>query len=190
MDLKRDEFVVSYDADQLTEAKLIETTKETGFTARVIPNSEIDDPLFFREALAKARRDNKPLVLDFTASWCEPCKRMIRETFPHPKVAPLLERSILVKVDTDEFPAFAKKFGAVALPDIRFLSTQLRELRKFLDFQEPDTFAPALEKLLQQVAAGALSDKIVLLSETEHELKEAFNRDVGSVRLILVLSPT
>ncbi len=104
MDLERDEFVVSYDAVRATEAKLIATIKQTGFSARVIPASELDDPLFFREALAKARRENKPVVLDFTAAWCEPCQRMLRETFPHAKVAPLLARSILVKVDADAYP--------------------------------------------------------------------------------------
>ena len=37
---------------------------------------------------------------------------------------------------------------------------------------------------------AGISDKLIALSDAERELKEAFNRDVGNVRLILVLSPT
>lgn len=190
MDLERDEFVVDYDAARTTENKLISTSKQAGFTARVVPNSELDDPLFFREALAQALREKKPIVLDFTASWCAPCQRMLDETFPDPKVAPLLERSVLVKVDADEYPALAKRFGAVALPDVRFFSPEGQELRRFLDFQGPDAFAQALDGLLKKVAAGDIGDNLIILSDEERELKEAFNRDVGNVRLILVLSPT
>lgn len=190
MDLERDEFVVDYDAARTTEDKLIATSKQAGFPARVVPTSELDDPLFFREALAKARQENKPIVLDFTASWCAPCQRMLKETFPHPKVAPLLERSVFVKVDADEYPALAKRFGAVALPDVRFLSSDGKELRRLEGFQGPDAFAQALDGLLKQVDAGALSENLVVLTDGELELKEAFNRDVGKVRLILVLSPT
>jgi len=155
-----------------------------------MPNSELEDPLFFREALAKARRENKPIVLDFTASWCAPCLKMIHETFPNPKVAPLLKRSVLVKVDADEYPALAKLYNAIALPDIRFLSPEGKELRRFLDFQGPDAFAQALDGLLKQFAAVEISDKLIELSDDELELKEAFNRDIGNIRLVLVLSPT
>ncbi len=190
MDLARDEFVVDYDASRTTEGKLIATSKQAGFRARVVANAEQDAPLFFREALAKARREHKPIVLDFTASWCDPCQRMLRETFPAPMVAPLLERSVLVKIDTDEYPALAKRFGAVALPDLRFLSPDAQELRRFQGFQGPDVFAKALYGLLKEVAAESIGDNLIALSEGERELKEVFNRDVGNVRIVLVLSPT
>ena len=191
MDLKRDEFVVKYDTSQAEEADLIATIEKQGFTARVVPTAVADqDPQFFRDALAKARREQKPIVLDFTASWCGPCQRMLRETFPAPKVARLLERFIFVKVDTDKHPALANKFGAVGLPDVRLLSPQGEELRRFRDFQGSDAFAESLDNLLAEVAARQTAGKLIALSDGEQELKQAFNRDVGNVRLLLVLSPT
>ncbi len=191
MDLERDEFIVSYDASRATQADLIATIEQEGFPARVASTAQdVEEPHFFREALAKAQRERKPVVVDFTASWCVPCQRMLRETFPDPKVAPLLDRCVFVKVDTDEYPALAQRFGAVALPDVRLLSPNGQEIRRLRDFQGPDAFAQALDELLAEVAAGATSDKLIALSDGERELKEAFNGDTGKVRLVLVLAPT
>jgi thiol:disulfide interchange protein DsbD len=191
MDLERDEFVVNYDASQATESDLVATIKQEGFTARVEATAQaVEAPAFFREALAKARSENKPIVLDFTASWCAPCQRMLRETFPNEKVARLLEQFVLIKVDTDEHPALANKYGAVGLPDIRLLSPAGKERRRFRDFQGPDVFALALDHLLGEVATNLTSGKLISLSDGEHQLKHAFNRASGNVRLVLVLSPT
>jgi thioredoxin-like negative regulator of GroEL len=115
---------------------------------------------------------------------------MLRETFPDERVAPLLERFELIKVDTDEHPALANKYGAVGLPDVRLLSPSGEELRRFRDFQRPDAFALALDEVLAEVAADSSGDGLIALSEGEQELKDAFNHDPGSVRLILVLSPS
>ena len=191
MDLERDEFVVNYDASQATESDLVATIKQEGFTARVEATAQaVEAPAFFREALAKARSENKPIVLDFTASWCAPCQRMLRETFPNEKVARLLEQFVLIKIDTDEHPALANKYGAVGLPDIRLLSPAGEELRRFRDFQGPDAFGLALDHLLGEVATNLTSGKLISLSDGEHQLKHAFNGASGNVRLVLVLSPT
>ncbi|HLL96107.1 MAG TPA: DUF255 domain-containing protein [Spirosoma sp.] len=54
----------------------------------------VDEPLgvrFFagswKEALAEAKRQNKPLFVEVNANWCPPCRRMVHEAFPNPKVA-------------------------------------------------------------------------------------------------------
>ena len=191
MDLKRDEFVVAYDTSRAADADLIATIEKLGFPARVVPTAETAEaPLFFRELLATARREQKPIVLDFTASWCGPCQRMLGETFPDPRVARLLEQFIFVKVDTDQHPALANKFGAVGLPDVRLLSPDGEELRRFRDFQGPDAFAAALDSVLAEIAAKQSAGKLIELSDGEQQLKAAFNRDVGHVRLLLILSPT
>ena len=57
------------------------------------------------EAFARARRDDKPILLDIGAVWCHWCHVMDRESYEDPKVAELLNRDwVCVKVDRDERP--------------------------------------------------------------------------------------
>jgi thiol:disulfide interchange protein DsbD len=193
MDLERDEFVIKYDASLASEMDLIAAGKKAGFPSRVVsdPPTIQPDPPFFSEAVSQAARERKPLVLDFTANWCVPCQRMLKETFPDPKVAPLLDQCVLIKIDTDQHPALSQKFGVVGLPDIRLLTPDGEEIRRLRDFQNPDAFASELETLLATASFSSDTDaNLVVLSNGEQQLRDAFNEDRGAVRLVVILSPT
>lgn len=161
MHVEEDEFTVAYNPARIDEKALIAAVKGIGYRAEVVAErnagpdeqetetvDEQAEPPFFKEALAKAKADGKPLVLDFTAAWCAPCQKMKQETFPDERVAPLLKRFIVVEVDTDRYPGLAKKLGVVGLPDIRLLSSDGSTEKKLLGFQTPEDFASALADFL------------------------------------------
>ena len=163
MKLEQDEFVVSYDASKVHEKELLAACEKSGFPATIATgteysglaaveksNADFSPPDFYIEALETAKRDGKPIVLDFMATWCAPCKRIATETFAEENVAKLLDGCILLKIDTDENPAFAKHFGVSGLPDIRFLDPDGTEVKKLRGFQAAETFAPELQKLLNR----------------------------------------
>jgi uncharacterized protein YyaL (SSP411 family) len=57
------------------------------------------------EAFAKARRENKPVLLDIGAVWCHWCHVMDRESYEDPKTAEIINANfVAVKVDRDERP--------------------------------------------------------------------------------------
>jgi thiol:disulfide interchange protein len=192
MELDQDEFIVTYDASRVTVEDLTATSEKAGFPATVVDETPLlKVPPFFQDALARAKRERKPFVVDFTASWCQPCQKMLRETFPNPLVADLLdEQCVLVTVDTDEHPGLAQEYNVVGLPDIRFLTPDGEELQRQRDFQDAETFATTLQTFLAQVAASEQADDLIDVSESEQNVRDVFNRDSEHVRLLLILSPT
>jgi thiol:disulfide interchange protein DsbD len=159
MRLDRDEFDITFDASQADEAQLIAVIRQSGYTASLAQNASAASPVsppttlaeappILKDALARAQREHKPVVLDFRAEWCLPCQRMLRESFADPRVTALLERCVLVKIDTDRYPELARRFGVSGLPDIRFLGSDGYEKKKLVDYQGPEALAKALEELL------------------------------------------
>ncbi len=161
MRLDRDEFVVKYDSTHTGEAELVAIVNKAGYTANVVSGevpsqttaskSTPRDAPIYTEALARAKAEHKPLVLDFYADWCPPCIKMLKTTIPDPQVTRLLEQCVFLKVDTDKHPQLAKQFGVVGLPDIRLLGPDGTEKRQLRDFQDAESFAAELATLLDTI---------------------------------------
>jgi thiol:disulfide interchange protein len=162
MRLDRDEFAITYDLAKVAPAEIIATIREAGYTARVVSGKGKDsrEPIVsslprgfaqLDEALAQARRERKPIVLDFFAEWCAPCMRMEKNTFTDERVKALLGRCVFVRVDTDKQADIAKRMAVEGLPDIRFALPDGRVIKQQRNFQDADSFSSELEELLRKV---------------------------------------
>jgi len=68
---------------------------------------------FGPEALAAAKAEDKPILLDIGAVWCHWCHVMDRESYDDPAVAAVInEKFIPVKVDRDERPDIDARYQA------------------------------------------------------------------------------
>lgn len=118
--------------------------------------------------LAQADAEDKPVLIDFAAKWCAPCKEMELATFHHETVEPVLaKRFFLVKVDvtegSDEQSAMQAAFGSQTLPSVLAypsgagLSTHLDALRQgqpmppaaahFKTFVDAETFLGQIDPI-------------------------------------------
>ncbi len=65
------------------------------------------------EAFARARSEDKPILLDIGAVWCHWCHVMDRESYENPDVAAIInEHFVAVKVDRDERPDVDARYQA------------------------------------------------------------------------------
>ena len=62
----------------------------------------------------------KPILYDFTAKWCGPCRRMDSEFWPKPEIVELSKQFVCVKVNFDTQKTFAAKYQIRAIPNVVF----------------------------------------------------------------------
>jgi len=73
---------------------------------------EITDQNFATEILGS----DKPAVLDFTASWCQPCKK-IRKSLE--ELAPAYEgRVVIGELNVEHNQKIATEYGVISLPQV------------------------------------------------------------------------
>jgi thiol:disulfide interchange protein DsbD len=84
------------------------------------------------EALALAKAQGKPVILDFWADWCTACKELDKLAWSHPAVREEASRFIAVKLDgTESTPAFdaaTEKYRIAGMPTVIFIDPRGREV--------------------------------------------------------------
>ncbi len=98
----------------------------------------------FNDALASARRSGKLVAVDFYAEWCEPCKMLEHETFPHPDVIRAGATFEWARVDIDRYPELAMRYNVQGIPNIVFLSPGGELVHRAVGFYPPEPFADVL----------------------------------------------
>lgn len=163
MRLEHDEFVITYDATRTTLKTLIAVIRKAGYTAQIVSgqgaykaaeNTPAELPRGFAlldESLARAKSERKLIVLDFSAEWCAPCQQMERTTFADARVKELLQRCVVVKIDTDQQEEIARRIGVVGLPDIRFATPDGKVIQILRGYQEAEAFTAELLRFIQMV---------------------------------------
>ncbi len=86
----------------------------------------------YDQAVALARAEGRPMIVDFWADWCTACKELDRTVWTDPGVRAEAARFVRVKVDgttgSDAFDELAERFGVVGLPTVVILDAQGREV--------------------------------------------------------------
>ncbi|MCG8557160.1 MAG: thioredoxin fold domain-containing protein, partial [Proteobacteria bacterium] len=95
----------------------------------------------------------RPLIVDFGASWCAACGELDRHTFTDPRVVREGRRFVAVKVDlspgkdTDAKRALLASYNQRGLPLVVLHDRSGREAARVTSFIEPDEMVALLRRV-------------------------------------------
>ena len=83
-------------------------------------------------AIAQARAQGKPVIIDFWADWCTACKELDKTAWSDPRVQAAAGRFVTLKMDgsqdTDAFQKVFEKYAVVGMPTVLFIDSSGREV--------------------------------------------------------------
>lgn len=103
---------------------------------------------YTEQTLKEAQDLKKPVIIDFYATWCTPCRELEEITFHHPDVVRLAGNDFtMIKVDVTKgdnpyHEELLEKYKVKGVPTVVFLDAEGTELvaQRLVDFLPPDKF--------------------------------------------------
>ena len=100
------------------------------------------------QLLRTAKQEQKPVIIDFYATWCTPCRELDDITFHHPEVVKLAAQDfVMVKVDLTQkgnplHTRLLEQYGVKGVPTVVFLDCRGNECRnlRLVDYLPPEQF--------------------------------------------------
>jgi thioredoxin 1 len=97
----------------------------------------------WNEALAIARKENKIIFLDLSATWCGPCKSLKANTFTNAEVAEYYNANFInVELDGEkgDGAALVRKYEVKGYPTLLFISPNGKTVKEALGYQDVNEF--------------------------------------------------
>jgi thioredoxin-related protein len=118
----------------------------------------------FKDVLAKAGAEKKPIMIDFYTDWCRWCDTLDAKTYSDAKVGAFIDKNVVpYKIDAEKGEGIevAKKYGVRAYPTVLLIKSDGEEIDRLLGYMPPDKFLQTLDDYLKGVnTLGALKAEV------------------------------
>jgi len=173
------EAVVHYDASKVSREQILAVIDGTGYKAE--PVEAPPDAIAWRGSLdaakEEAKQTGKPILVDFFASWCGPCKLMDKQTWANADVIKETQRWITVRVDVDRNKQLAAQYHLQAIPTVFLLRSDASVISSSVGFVSPGD----LLTLAREAAAQAKVVKSAMMNGNQFAGKRS-NHEFGGIR--------
>lgn len=120
------------------------------FSASKPPTQLAFDP-YDVAILNQARAANKPVLIDFSADWCVPCREMARTTFRDPAVIEAASHFVRLQADIterdDHSSQLASQYAIRGVPTTVFIDKHGRILKREVGYVDSDRFLRDLREV-------------------------------------------
>ncbi len=144
-------------------------------------NGAVNEWLPFDAGMAAAKKENKPVVIDFYTSWCKWCKVMDEKTFSEPQISKYLaEHFVSIRINAEnknEILTYkgnrytpidlTRSFGVKAFPSLAYLDDKGDLIGVIPGFMPPETFLPFLRYIESECYKKRISFEEFLKKEEE-----------------------
>jgi thiol:disulfide interchange protein len=98
-------------------------------------------------SLNVAKKNNRPLFLDFYATWCEYCQLMEKTSYQNRSVIRLSHHFVMTRINIDKHKALTEYFGIQGLPTIIFASFKNGEIGRLEGYIPPDELSHVMHEV-------------------------------------------
>jgi thiol:disulfide interchange protein DsbD len=118
--------------------------------------SKIKWQSYSSQLMQQAKDEGKPVILDFYADWCIPCKELDNFTFSDQRILSQSENFVMLKADLthfrdDQTSVIRDQFKIKGVPTIVFIDRKGREIDnlRLIEFEEADGFLKRMTEALE-----------------------------------------